>query len=722
MNSVQSDPDIPARKTFADIVHNEVTAWLVLAMSLLLTVAAWYIATLYVERRAQERFQSEVEEAEFAIVKRMQEYELALWSGVALFNASSQAVTRQEWKAFVDTLGVERYFPGLQGYGFAQWIDPQDKAAVEAGVRAEGYPEFAITPDGERAYYTAIVYLEPFSGRNLRAFGFDMFSEPTRRAAMERARDTGEAAVSGRVTLVQETEKDTQAGFLMYLPVYRLGMEHATVAQRRAALLGFVYSPFRMLDLMQGILGRGVPTLDFRIYDGGRLQPDALLFDARQAWADTDAEPQRQPAYLAQKTLRLPGRDWTVQFSSRANFEKDMASSQPRFIAIGGLVVDLLLFAIIWSLAQQRNRVQAKAMQMTAELRRSREHFHSITETAIDAVVTLDEAGAIIYCNPAATAIFSLPAEELLGRPITALLPDQREHPARPGLHRLLHPERGEPVRATFETIGLRAGEGEFPLEVSISDWQAEGRRYFTLLLRDITERKKIERLKNEFVSTVSHELRTPLTAIRGALGLLRAMPAEALAAQGSDLVTIANQNTERLVHLVNDILDLEKLESGKMTLDLQPVAIPALLQDAIHETEHYAQPHGVMLVLQQPVPEVSVRADPHRLMQVLGNLISNAIKFSPGDATVTVAAAVQGERVRVTVTDQGSGIPEDFRDRVFQRFSQADASDSRRKGGSGLGLSISKSIIELHGGSIGYESADGGGARFYFELPVGGG
>ena len=719
MGSIKADSDSPARRSFADVIHNEVTAWLVLAMSLLLTVAAWYIASLYVERRAQERFQSEVEESEFAIAKRMQEYELALWSGVALFNASASMVTREEWSAFVDTLDIDGYFPGLQGYGFALWTEPWERDAVEARVRTEGYPQFAIKPAGERAHYTPIIYLEPMDERNLRAFGYDMFSEPTRRVAMERSRDTGQAAVSGRVTLVQETEENIQSGFLMYLPVYDINAPHDTVEQRRAALLGFVYSPFRMDDLMQGILGRRTPALNFRIYDGERVDPDALLFDSQRAWAGAAAASPRQPAYSAQSELQLPGRGWTVQYFSRASFEQDMASNEPRFIAIGGLIVDVLLFAIIWSLAQQRNQVQVRVEQITAELRRSREHFRSITETALDAVITIDERGDIIYCNPAATGIFNVPEHELLGRPILTLLPDRREHPARHGLRHLLDPERDDPVRTTLESIGLRAGEGEFPLEASIADWRVEGRRNTTLLLRDITERKKVESLKSEFVATVSHELRTPLTAIRGALGLLHGMPSDAVAQQGANLISIANQNTERLVHLVNDILDLEKLEFGRLALDLQPVALPQLLQDAIRETEHYAKPHSVTLLLQHPVPEVELHADPNRLMQVLANLLSNATKFSPPAATVTLAASLQGDWLRVSVTDQGAGIPEDFRDRIFQRFSQADTSDSGRKGGSGLGLSISKSIIELHGGRIGYESGDNGGARFYFELPV---
>lgn len=709
-------PPAAPERTLAAVVHNEVTAWLVLAMSLLLTVAAWYISTAYVERRAQERFQFEVQDAKFTIAKRMQEYEQALRGGVGLFDAVGRRVTRSEWRAFVRTLNIETYFPGLQGMGFAEWVTPAGRAALIERVRAEGYPAFDIKPPGQRDSYSAIVYLEPFSGRNLRAFGYDMFTEATRRSAMEQARDTGQAAVSGRVILVQETEQDTQAGFLMYLPVYQTGAPLASVAQRRAALLGFVYSPFRMRDLMHGILGQGTPALEFRIYDGGSVRDGALLFDAEQAWLDAAERSAREPAYSVQETLALPGRNWTVVFSSRANFERDMASAQPELIAVGGLVVDLLLFSIIWSLARQRDRVQARAAKITAELRRSREQYRAITETAIDAVFSLDGRGMIIYCNPSASAIFGLPAEELIGKPISALL---GERPGdEDGLPALLLAGCEAPIRMTVEAVGRRANGDEFPLEVAVSNWRVEARCYFTLLLRDITERKKIERMKNEFVATVSHELRTPLTAIRGALGLLQGSVAGSPGASSADLVTIAYRNTERLVHLVNDILDLEKIDAGKLTLDLRAVAIAQLLESVVEETRHYAVPHNVPLQLSE-APDVRVLADPHRLTQVVANLLSNAIKFSPPGTPVTVAAQLLDGRVRVSVTDRGIGIPESFRERVFQRFSQADASDSRRKSGSGLGLSISKSIVELHGGSIGYDSSAGGGTCFFFEVPV---
>ncbi|MBU1192469.1 MAG: CHASE domain-containing protein [Gammaproteobacteria bacterium] len=715
-----SDPVRQSRNIFAAVAHNELTAWVVLVLSLLLTALAWQISTQYVERRAQERFQYEVEDAKFAIGKRMLDYEQMLRAGVALFNAVEHPVTRREWRAFVSTLNIEESFPGLQGIGYSRWISPQDLDAVISEVRAEGYPEFAIKPEGEREFYSSIIYLEPMDDRNLRAFGYDMFSEPTRRAAMEHARDADQTSVSGRVVLLQETEQDVQAGFLMYLPVYRAGADIATIEQRRAALLGFVYSPFRMRDLMQGILGFGKPELEFKLYDGIEAQADKLLFDTLQAWGDVSEKSVQSAAYTSKQVIDLPGRTWSAIFTGSKKFEAEMSSSQPLQIVVGGVVVDFLLFAIIWSLSQQRKRVVVKAREMTSELRRSREQFRAITDAAHDAIISTEVNGAILYSNPAASSVFGLSADDLIGMPVTALLTEGGGPKQGPGLPALMKEGRFAAVSATFEAQGIRADDSEFPLEVSVSNWKAEDEIFFTLLIRDISERKRIDRLKDEFISTVSHELRTPLTAIRGALGLLRTTEKNnAPIPQSADLLSIACQNTERLVHLVNDILDLERLESGRLVLDLQQLNLPELLKQAIRENQPYALPHDVALVLAEPIPNISLQADSGRLMQVLANFISNAIKFSETGASVTVSAVLKDGKVRVSVTDAGIGVPEDFRERLFMRFTQADATDSRRKGGSGLGLSISKSIIDLHKGAIGYDTEEGKGSCFYFELAV---
>jgi signal transduction histidine kinase len=233
----------------------------------------------------------------------------------------------------------------------------------------------------------------------------------------------------------------------------------------------------------------------------------------------------------------------------------------------------------------------------------------------------------------------------------------------------------------------------------------------------------KADRVKSEFISTVSHELRTPLTSIRGSLGLLNGGAAGPIPPKPAELIGIAYRNTDRLQRLINDILDVEKLDSGKLSLELAPHSLPGLIKQAVEANAGYAQgcdvQLAVQLAVQQPLPDATVSVDPHRLLQVLANLLSNAAKFSPAGAAVEVSLHVCETTARVEVKDRGPGIPAEFQGRIFQRFAQADGSDSRRRGGTGLGLAISKALIERMGGVIDYVTAPGRGTSFFFDLPL---
>jgi signal transduction histidine kinase len=239
--------------------------------------------------------------------------------------------------------------------------------------------------------------------------------------------------------------------------------------------------------------------------------------------------------------------------------------------------------------------------------------------------------------------------------------------------------------------------------------------------LRYATERKRLDRLKDEFVSTVSHELRTPLTSIIGSLGLLMGKAAGILSEPAARLLEIAHNNSQRLVLLVNDILDIEKLESGQAVFDFRKIEVRSLVEQAVESIRGYAEDHRVKVRIDAAVAVDDIRADIDRLAQVVTNLLSNAIKFSPPDGEVVIAVEKEAEvnAVRISVRDRGPGIPVDFKSRIFERFAQADATNARRKGGTGLGLSIAKQIIDRLGGEIGVADAPGGGTIFYIELPI---
>jgi signal transduction histidine kinase len=235
----------------------------------------------------------------------------------------------------------------------------------------------------------------------------------------------------------------------------------------------------------------------------------------------------------------------------------------------------------------------------------------------------------------------------------------------------------------------------------------------------DIGERKRAEKLKDEFVSTVSHELRTPLTSIAGSLGLLMGNAAGQLPASAARLLAIAYKNSKRLMRLVNDILDIEKIEAGHVVFHLKHVDMRSLVEQTIEANRAFAQDFDVRMRIDDTSAAGEVFADSDRLAQILTNLLSNAIKFSPTGGEVVVAMERRGGVMRVSVRDHGPGIPEEFKPRIFEKFAQADVSDTRQKGGTGLGLNIAKQLVHQHGGEVGFDPAPGGGTIFHFEIPL---
>jgi PAS domain S-box-containing protein len=694
--------------------YHPVSAWVVFAISLVITAAAWKVAENYVENSARNRFLFETEDIRTAISKRMQDQEEALRGGVGLFAANND-VTRAEWQRFVTALRIEEYYPGLQGFGFSVRLEPHELAEHQAKVRAEGFPDYEVKPNTvSRETYTSIVFLEPFDWRNKRAFGFDMFSEPTRRAAMERARDTGEPSVTSAVTLVQETDEDIQHGFLMYLPVYRSGAPHGTVDERREALLGYVYSPFRMNDLMQGILGAGNANVSFNIYDGSKPSDNVLLYS-------TDLTPGEAEGSAApfERTLSFMtgGHTWTLNFTAHPGYLSLAEQAQPMVIATAGLMIDLMVFFVISSLSRRYAYESSRANKMTEDLYQQTVLTRAIVETAQSSIITLTAHGKIDTLNPAAVETFGHEASELAGRPAVSLLSERAiaENEGRVlsdiadmGLDRKI---------ACIETEGLRADGSTFPMELSVTPMLMRNETVFTLIADDITERRKVEQLKNEFIAVVSHELRTPLTSLVGSLSLINSGHLGHVPEKVGSLVDMALRNGERLSLLVNDILDIEKINSGHMDFNFERLDLASLVGKVIEESGAYGQKRSVGVEFKTDTSEGYVLADASRIAQLLDNLLSNAIKFSPDGSTVTVSLDQEGERFLVAVTDQGLGIAEEMQEKIFEKFQQVDSSDLRQKQGTGLGLAVSQMIAKCHGTRIQVDSKPGQGACFYFDL-----
>ncbi|WP_428156188.1 response regulator [Brevundimonas sp.] len=354
---------------------------------------------------------------------------------------------------------------------------------------------------------------------------------------------------------------------------------------------------------------------------------------------------------------------------------------------------------------------------LLAEVRATAARQEAIFDSAIDAILTLNPSGTIETMNAAATRMFGWSAQELGRRDVAVLLEasDQGDK----GLMARIRAGGADATGGLVQELTGRRRSGEaFPVDVAFSPLELPTGVHLVAVVRDITDRRRVEELKKQFVSTVSHELRTPLTSIAGSLGLLAGGAAGSLSERAGRLIGIAHSNSLRLVRLINDILDVEKLESGQINLELQPIDLREVAIRSLDNVRGFADGLGVRLELAEG-PAAPVMGDVDRLVQVVVNLLSNAAKFSPESGTVEVAVMPEARIVRLSVRDHGPGVPDAFRARIFTKFAQADGSDTRQRGGTGLGLAIAKEIAERHGGRLWFESAPGEGATFHLDLPM---
>ncbi len=358
------------------LLDRNAAAWIALGLVLLLTLAAWRFFDVQFEERVRDRFLHRAESTKQALVLRLQAYEQALQGASALF-AANDMVSRTDWGSYVGGLQLDRDLPGIQGTGFALMVRPEQRHAHEASVRAEGFPSYRIHPEGARDIYSSIVYMEPFGGRNLRAFGYDMYSDPVRREAMERARDTGKLALSGRVILVQEVDSGIQPGFLMYLPIYR--GPAADALTRRASLIGFVFSPFRAHDMISGLFAEVPRDVEIELFDH-TPELENLLFSTLTGT--------HTPHFVTALNIEFGGRTWVARFSSNPYFESDAQSVEAPLILITGIAVGLMLFAVIYGNAHHRRHINIAA----ARLARSRDDFRMLVES-MPGVVFRTKAG-----------------------------------------------------------------------------------------------------------------------------------------------------------------------------------------------------------------------------------------------------------------------------------------------------------------------------------------
>ena len=696
-------------------------AWMLLLLFILLLLNVFISLTLHSQsvQLAHTAFSKEMDDLVQSLQLKMRDNEQILLGAKGLYEAS-QSVERDEFHKYITSFELEEKYPGIQLIGFSQWVKPAQLNDAIKKIRDQGFPQFTIRPQGERDNYSMIVYAEPFVGRNLVAFGFDMFSEPVRRRAMTVAVETNQATLSSKVTLVQENQGPVQAGALLYLPIYKKSMPLSSVAERWDALDGFVYVAFRMGNLMENILPQRSKYIDYVVYAGESANATQELFNSNALHPDNFS-----PAFTENRQLNLFGQPWFLQVASNKLFERNHSSYVSHVVFIIGVTMSFMLCAIFFVLANQRQTALILAKEMTAnvrakhiQLKTNQERFELALESSSMGIWSLNLSDKHVQWDHSMYALFGMADNNSLSSYesfLSLLHTDDRQRvfeeianaiEGKQGYdteYRILWPDHSIHYLASRAKIIYEGGEATSLIGTC---W-------------DITERKRLDKIKTEFVSTVSHELRTPLTAITGALGVALSGVLSDLPEKIKQLLDIAYKNSQRLTLLINDLLDMDKLLEGKLEFHCEPQSLKPLIERALTENKAYADQMQVRFVIVPIDINPKVNIEDVRFLQAMANFLSNAAKFSKPDSNVFISLNTINGYARVSVTDMGVGLSEESKLHIFEKFYQADSSDSRKKGGTGLGLAITKEIVERMNGRVGFTSVIGEGSTFYAEFPI---
>jgi signal transduction histidine kinase/ActR/RegA family two-component response regulator len=597
-------------------------SFVILIVGLAITFSVSNYIRLEEESQLKREFSHVCNEIKTKIITHINVQTEFLISGSSLFE-SSNSVTRKEWKRFNKFSRGNVKFIGVQGFGYSSIIKKEELKKHISAIRKEGFPEYTVFPAEDRDIYTSIIYLEPFDEISARAFGFDMFSEPIRRKAMEQARDQNMPVFSGKVTLHSKDKKSLQVGTIMYVPVYK-NVPINTVKERREAIIGWVFSPFLMDDLMESILGSRYlsdkTNIRLQVYDDGVISPKKLLFDSYKNRIKNNSESNGKTSSIP---IMFNTKRWVLVFSEPSE-NAFFFSAKVLIIAIGGIIISFLLFALSYSLLITKHRARIIAERMNESLKKN---FKKLISSK----------------------------------------------------------EKLKTTNHQLQKAKIKAEESD--------------------------------QLKSAFLANMSHEIRTPMNGIMGFTELLKE---ENLSPEEQrNYIEIIEKSGTRLFNIINDIIDISKIEAGQMNLSLSATNV----DEQMHYIQTFFRPEtqdkGIQLLLKSSSDddETIIRTDREKLYAILINLVKNAIKYTV-KGTIEFGYQKKSNYIQFFVKDTGIGIPKDRQKAIFERFIQADFNDKMARQGAGLGLAIAKAYVELLGGKIWVESEPEIGSIFYFKLP----
>lgn len=498
--------------------------------------------------------------------------------------------------------------------------------------------------------------------------------EPVRLLALEKSRFEKREVVAGPISLIQGG-----VGLLVFNPVFR-----------NSNFDGFIVAVLKVEDILTNLL-----LANPRDYSAAVITNQQTVFQT---------EPMSVPVdFVATFPLKLGEAEMQLQIFQEEVTPAYRGKILP-WIALGGGIVlasFLMLTFWLWSITARR---ADEMLQINAK-------NQSLLDAVPDIMFQLDEHGRFIDFRSRDINELAMPPEAFIGRTLTEVLPAELAELTQNAINKAK--QQGLVKVIEYQMPNIQGEVHDY--EARISNLKTGG---ILAIVRNISEQKRVERLKREFVSIVSHELRTPLTSIQGSLALISGGVVGNISPQVTEMINLALRNSEHLNALISDILDIDKIEQGKMKFNLQRINISSVVEQSVAENRAYAQQLDVTLHISHLSPDLNVYADPDRLKQVIFNLLANAAKFSEAGSVVEVRIAKNNAMVRVEIRDYGQGIPEAFRNRMFTKFSQADSSTTRSKRGTGLGLAISKAIVEQMQGVIDYR-CESKGTTFYFELPL---